>query len=197
MLLKLIPGRQEPTIHFSVSFADLPPSIPPPASWTVQMSHLIREDLEVPATLHSLDRAAGIPSLLEEVALDLELREVRCRFIDGAVEQFGFDHNGDTLARRLSDALEGIVTTVAESTREDEKAAVELKREREKQRTRSTSVAVVSAAPAKPSSKELGRHKKHRSLFMQFVQSCVGYVYQIFARYNTAVNIFPVVLWLA
>lgn len=183
MLLKLIPRRQEPTIHFSISFAELPGSLPFPASWTVQMSHLIREDLEVPATLHSLDRAAGIPSLLEEVSLDLELREVRCRFIDGSVEQFAFDHNGETLAGRFTDALENIVTVVAESTREDERAALEQKRVREKQRTRSMSVAVVPAAPVKPDSKVVVKHKKHRSLFMQFV-SCVGCVCHKSTRYH-------------
>lgn len=192
MLLKLIPGRQEPTIHYTISFADLPASLPSPASWTVQMSHLFREDLEVPATLHSLDRAAGIPSLLEEVSLDLEMREVRCRFIDGSVEQFGFDHNGKTLAGSFTDALEDIVTVVAESTREDEKA----KREREQQRSRSMSVALMPAAPVKPSGKVVGKHKKQRSLFMQLV-SCVQYVYHECTYYATVANIFPPVPWSA
>ncbi|KAF9563827.1 hypothetical protein CPC08DRAFT_305841 [Agrocybe pediades] len=90
MLLKLIPAHTEPTIHFSLSFADLPPGLPTPAAWTAQLAQLMLEDLEVPATLHSLDRAVGVSSLLEEVELDIALGEVRCRFIDGKVESWGF-----------------------------------------------------------------------------------------------------------
>ncbi|KAF8960900.1 hypothetical protein BDZ97DRAFT_1275512 [Flammula alnicola] len=169
MLLKLIPARQEPTIHFSLSFAELPSNLPTPTSWTAQLAHLMHEDLEVPATLHSLDRAAGIPSLLEEVALDVEMKEVRCRFVDGAVERFTFGLNGSRSEDKLLEALDGIVRDVKESTMEDERVMME--RERERQRVRSASVSVVPSAP-KPTGKS-GKHKKQRSLFMHIV-SCVG-----------------------
>ncbi|KAF8168575.1 hypothetical protein BJ912DRAFT_199484 [Pholiota molesta] len=168
MLLKLIPASQEPTIHFSLSFAELPSTLPTPSSWTAQLSHLMHEDLEVPATLHSLDRAAGIPSLLEEVSLDVETKEIRCRYVDGSVERIAFGLRGPRTEQRLMDALASIVRDVRDSTLEDE--SVMKAREWERQRTRSASVSVT---PSPLKTGRQGKHKKQRSLFMHIV-SCVG-----------------------
>ncbi|KAF9485598.1 hypothetical protein BDN70DRAFT_532519 [Pholiota conissans] len=174
MLLKLIPASQEPTIHFSLSFAELPSTLPTPSAWTAQLSHLMHEDLEVPATLHSLDRAAGIPSLLEEVTLDVERKEIRCRYVDGSYEMIAFGLRGPRNEQRLKDALASIVRDVRESTLEDER--VMKAREWERQRTRSASVSAASALPSKTGRQ--GKHKKQRSLFMHIV-SCVGSIINI------------------
>ncbi|KAF8895912.1 hypothetical protein CPB84DRAFT_1249160 [Gymnopilus junonius] len=181
MLLKLIPANSEPTIHFSLSFSDLPPHLPTPAAWTSQLAHLMLEDLEVPATMHSLDKSAGITSLLEEVALDVGANEIRCRFVDGKIEKWGFWDGivgigpwkamaGTLYGQRLVDALQGIMRDVKESTFEDDRVAREKEWEKQKlERTRSLSTVT---AP-KGIQGKVSKHKKQRSFFMQIV-SCVG-----------------------
>ncbi|KJA23820.1 hypothetical protein HYPSUDRAFT_200966 [Hypholoma sublateritium FD-334 SS-4] len=167
MLLKLIPATQEPTIHFSLTFADPPSNLPAPPSWTAQLSHLMHEDLEVPATLHSLDRAAGISSLLEEVALDVDAKEIRCLFVDGSIERIAFGLRGQKNEQALMETVGSIVNDVKESTLEDER--VMRQRELERQRARSVSVMSAPAPPTK--SARSGKHKKQRSLFMHIVSS--------------------------
>jgi hypothetical protein len=177
MLLKLIPARQEPTIHFSLCFKDLPSDLPTPTAWTSQLSHLMHEDLEVPVTLLSLDRAAGVTCLLEDVTLDMEKGEVRCRFIDGSVDGWYFGAGGKAHGDALVDALEGIVRDVKESTLEDERLTREREQEREKERQkafeRSRSMSLSSASRIRGSSKN-SKHKRQRSLFMHIVSS-IGY----------------------
>ncbi|KAH9474675.1 hypothetical protein JR316_0013139 [Psilocybe cubensis] len=186
MLLKLIPALSEPTIHFSLSFSDLPYNLPTPAAWTSQLAQLMHEDLETPTTLHSLDRSAGVTSLLEEVELDVALGEVRCRFIDGKVERWGFWEgisragafrhiDGEQYGKRLSDALEKIVKDVHESTLEDERVLRERAWEKQKvERNRSfSSVTAASVAKVSSGSSKPTKHKKSRSFFMQIV-SAVG-----------------------
>jgi len=178
MLLKLIPARQEPTIHFSLCFKELPSDLPTPPSWTSQLSHLMHEDLEVPVTLLSLDRAAGVTCLLEDVTLDMEKGEVRCRFIDGSVDSWYFGAGGKVHGDALVDALEGIVRNVKESTLEDERITRAREQEREKERQkafeRSRSLSLSSPSRIRGSSKN-PKHKRQRSLFMHIVSS-IGYV---------------------
>ncbi|KAF9525248.1 hypothetical protein CPB83DRAFT_838247 [Crepidotus variabilis] len=179
MLLKLIPAHSEPTIHFSFVFTDLPPNANTPSSWSNQLSHLIVEDLEVPTTVHSFDKAAGLTSLLEEVAFDVERGEVRCRFVDGGVEEWGFFRfcgmesganngyeSGHREGQKLMAALETIIRDVKDSTCEDERAALERERERQKiagvERSKSMG---FRSHPKSP------KHKKQRSVFMQLVSS--------------------------
>ncbi len=178
MLLQLIPAHPEPTIHFTFDFSDLPQNLNSPPSWSNQLSHLIVEDLEVPNTVHSFDKAAGITSLLEEVAFDVERSEVRCRFVDGATEEWGFFRFGGNEAdigaesgfetgqkegRKLLAALDGIVRNVRTSTQEAERLIIEKEKERQNilglERSKSTTV------------KGKMKHKKQRSMFMQFVSS--------------------------
>ncbi|KIM41454.1 hypothetical protein M413DRAFT_27802 [Hebeloma cylindrosporum] len=172
MLLKLIPARQEPTIHFSLCFKDLPSELPTPAAWTSQLSHLMHEDLEVPVTLLSLDRAAGVTCLLEDVTLDMEKGEVRCRFIDGSVDGWYFGAGGKVHGDALVDSLEGIVRDVKESTVEDERIMREREQEREKERLkaleRTRSMSLSSASRVRGKSP---KHKRQRSLFMHIVSS--------------------------
>lgn len=147
------------------------------------MAQLMLEDLEVPAIMHSLDKSAGITSLLEEVALDVGANEIRCRFVDGKIEKWGFWDGivgigpwkamaGSLYGQRLVDALEGIMRDVKDSTLEDERVAREKEWEKQKlERTRSLSTATAPKGVLGKASK----HKKQRSFFMQIV-SCVGYV---------------------
>ncbi|KAF8153131.1 hypothetical protein B0H34DRAFT_93241 [Crassisporium funariophilum] len=169
MLLKLIPPLGEPTIHFSFAFPDLPPHLPHPPAYTAQLHHLLIEDLEVPTTVHSLDKAAGVTSLLEEVCLDMQDERVRCRFVDGLEEEWGM-REGEGLVGRL----EGIVRDVRESTVEDERERERvMEAQRERDRVRLQMRFSVPPPSALPSAKG-ARHKKQRSLFMQIVSSIVN-----------------------
>lgn len=123
-------------------------------------------------TLLSLDRAAGVTCLLEDVTLEMEKGEVRCRFIDGSVDCWYFGAGGKVHGDALVDALEGIVRDVKESTLEDERITREREQEREKERQkafeRSRSLSLSSASRIR------GKHKRQRSLFMHIVSS-IGY----------------------
>ena len=70
--------------------------------------------------LHALGCAVGVTCLLEDIMLDMDNGEVRCRFIDGSVDRWYFGAGGKLLGDPLVDALEGIVRDVKESTLEDE-----------------------------------------------------------------------------
>jgi hypothetical protein len=182
MLLKLIPAHPDPTIHFSFAFSDLPPNVNTPSSWSSQLSHLIVEELEVPNTVHSFDKAAGLTSLLEEVTFDIERGEVRCWFVDGGVEEWGFFRfggneidagaengfeAGQKEGRKLLVALEGIIRDVKASTQEDERLVVES----EKETQRLAGLERSKSLTLKHGHGRMHKHKKQRSMFMQFVSS--------------------------
>lgn len=189
MLLRLEP-LQEPTVHISFTFKDFPQNLTSPLGWTTQLSHLVVEELEVPSTMHSLDKAAGITSLLEEVIFDVKRQEVRCLFADGGIEEWGFHctgghktgieaendaHDGELEGRRLLAMLEGVVRDVRASTQEDERATLE-KGKPVVRLERSKSVSVRTG-------NKLSKHKKQRSMFMQFVSS-IGYVLMVVALFK-------------
>ncbi|KDR77143.1 hypothetical protein GALMADRAFT_225280 [Galerina marginata CBS 339.88] len=196
MLLKLIPASSESTIHFSFSYPDLPPELPTPAAWTTQLAQIMLEELETPSSMLCLDRSAVVATLLEEVALDLKMGEVRCRFIDGHLESWGFwegitgisaceELDGNVYGRRLQDALEAIVQDVKESTNEDERVARE--REWEKQRSeRSRSISAATASKVNILSGKPTKHKKQRSLFMQIVGSIINLTLPSFPRSSSS-----------
>lgn len=191
MLLKLIPAHSEPTIHFSFAFSDLPQNVNTPSSWSTQLSHLIVEELEVPNTVHSFDKAAGLTSLLEEVTFDIERGEVRCRFVDGGVEEWGFFRfggneidagvedgfeAGQKEGRKLLLALEGIIRDVKASTQEDE----QLMLEREKEKQRLAGLERAHSLKSKHGHGKFHKHRKQRSVFMQLVSS-IGCERSVFA----------------
>jgi hypothetical protein len=187
MLLRLEPV-QEPAIHFSFTFKDLPQNLTTPPAWSSQLSHLIVEDLEVPRTgaMHTLDKAVGITDLLEEVVFDVKRQQVRCTFVDGGTEEWSF-HNSDSRksesdaeigfpagemeGRKLFAVLEGVVRDVSASTQEDERAMLE----REKERQRLVRLERSKSVTVKSGNSKILKHKKRRSMFMQIVSS-IGYV---------------------
>ena len=186
MLLKLIPLPSQPTIHFSLNLPTFPSHLDPPQSYTAQINHLLVEDLEIPNTLHSLDKSVGLMSLLEEVIFEIKdgtadgggggggeggedqltgekAVRVTCRFVDGALEEWV------TKAAGLISALETIIQNVQESTLEEDN-----ERERycqsQLQNNRSRALNKLSIPPSStPLLSMKPRHKKQRSLFMQIV----------------------------
>ncbi|KAJ7103123.1 hypothetical protein B0H15DRAFT_194876 [Mycena belliarum] len=118
MLIKLTPpasATPTPTILFALAFPDLPPSLPVPAAWAAQLARLSADDLEAPPSLHALDRAAALPSLIGEVLFDLPRNRVGCTFLDGAVEEWDMD-------ARCAEMLARVICDVEESGRAEERA---------------------------------------------------------------------------
>jgi hypothetical protein len=158
-----------------------------PQFYTAQINHLLMEDLEVPDTVHSLDKSVRLMSLLDEVMFEIvdgtgdrdgggdddeKTVRVTCRFVDGALEEWV------TTGAGLTSVLDGIIHNVQEST---------LKNDKERERYRHTQsqnsrlralnrLSMPSALSAMTGTKS--RHKKQRSLFMQIV-SYVGFFFYI------------------
>lgn len=131
--------------------------------------------------MHALDKAAGITTLLEEVIFDVKRQEVRCRFVDGATEEWVF-HSSEMVVdaegifhavegRNLLAVLEGIVRDVRASTQEDERAILE----REKERQQVVRLERSKSVTVKRGNGKLLKHRKQRSMFMQLFSS-IGYV---------------------
>lgn len=157
MLIKLIPAAPHPTVLFAITFQDLNEGLVP-LSWSSQLNHLSHDDLEVPKTVHSLDKAAALPCLLEEVAFDVPAMTISCRFMDGATDQWPLI--GDGCLRSLEDITDDVNESAIEAEREKER---EKAKERERDRRRSE----VLNSPT--TSVKVTRHKKQRSLLMTLV----------------------------
>ncbi|KAF8810305.1 hypothetical protein BYT27DRAFT_7253893 [Phlegmacium glaucopus] len=199
MLLKLIPLPSQPTIHFSLTLPTFPPYLDPPQSYSAQINHLLVEDLEVPNTLHSLDKSVGLMSLLEEVvfeikdgtgggggggggdqSIDEKAVQVTCRFVDGALEDWVLSGLSSEGAGLIS-ALECIIRNVQESTQEDDRERerlVQSQLQANNNRSRALNRLPMSPGPSPLAFTNANggksRHKKQRSLFMQIVSSIVN-----------------------
>lgn len=144
------------------------------------------EELEIPGTLHSLDKSVKLMSLLDEVIFEIEDGtgdsdgggdnvekpvRVTCRFVDGALEEWVAADAG------LISALEDIIHNVQESTLEDAKER-ELYRQSQLQNSRPRALNRLSMPPAlSPMTGTKPRHKKQRSLFMQIVSYVTFFFY--------------------
>ncbi|KAK2460033.1 hypothetical protein APHAL10511_007956 [Amanita phalloides] len=200
MLIKLIPESPNPAVLFALTFANAPfvyspdkphASVPDDISmetslfmspgWVNQLNTLVIDDLDAPIALHALDRAAGIPTLLQEVTLDVPSNTIRCLFVDGSVEEWMWPANAQTpvpvakrphlssspvIIRSYLEKLQGIVKDVTQSAEEEE-------RERQKelylsQQQQNTETFIPTPRPVFKS------HKKQRSFFMNLVASIVN-----------------------
>ena len=119
MLIKLVPVAPQPTVLFSFSFPRLEDAgvDVTPAGWQNQLSALHRDGLEVPKSLHVLDKAAGITSLLDQVLFSVPALTITCRYQDGSVEEWPL------MDQSCLETLDSVVADVAES-------AVEMRHEK-------------------------------------------------------------------
>ncbi|KAF8634380.1 hypothetical protein AX15_000950 [Amanita polypyramis BW_CC] len=206
MLIKLIPDSPNPAVLFALTFANAPfayspdsphASVPDEVSaenslfmspgWANQLNALAIDDLDAPTALHALDRAAGIPTLIQEVTLDVPSNTVRCLFIDGAVEEWMWPINpqipvpvdkcsrlqhGMAPLRCYFEMLQSIVRDVNQSAMEEERERQRelylVQQQQEQQHRRSLEASVPLPRPP------LKSHKKQRSFFMNFVASIVN-----------------------
>jgi hypothetical protein len=151
MQIKLIPATSEPAVLFAVTFPNLD-YLPMPPSWAEQLRILQHDELELPPSMHTLDRAAGLTGLVSEITFDVPALVISCRMTDGVVEEWPL------MEKRCLGALERVVRDVRESSAEMEK---EMLLEKEKERRR-------HEFPTS-SSGRFPRHKKQRSLLMTLV----------------------------
>ncbi|KAL1709521.1 hypothetical protein EV121DRAFT_252909 [Schizophyllum commune] len=160
MLLKLVPVAPQPTVLFSLSFQNIETrgvdSIPP--AWDNQLKSLLMDELEVPQGTHALDKAAGIPSLLDEVSLDIPSLTVSCRFLDGALEEWPLMEN--ECLEKLDRVVADVSQSAEEAQREQRRAEIvrEIDAERLRERNQLDTPAQV-------------RHKKHKSLLKSMFSS--------------------------
>ncbi|KAI5828048.1 hypothetical protein K523DRAFT_245437 [Schizophyllum commune Tattone D] len=161
MLIKFIPEAPQPTVLFSLAFPELEErGVQKPHAWNIQLSALSNEDLEVPSDSHALDKAAGIPSLLDEVLFDVPARAVSCRYQDGAVLQWRME--GVECLRALSRVLEDVNESAAQQERDEQRTRAEQKK-----------AAGQESLNSPPATVKTHRHKKQRSLLMSLVASIV------------------------
>jgi hypothetical protein len=153
MQIKLVPATSEPAVLFAVIFPDLD-YLPMPPSWAEQLRILQHDDLELPPSMHALDRAAGLIGLVSEITFDVPALSISCRMIDGVVEEWPL------MEQNCLGALERVVRDVRESSAEMERDIL-LEKEKEKERRRHEFPTSFSG--------RFPRHKKQRSLLMTFV----------------------------
>ncbi|KAG6844023.1 hypothetical protein H0H87_010532 [Tephrocybe sp. NHM501043] len=161
MLLNVVPpvnSAQLCAVVFSVVFENLDP-LPNPSTWTSQLHNLRLDELEVPVSVHALDKSVGIISLLEEVTFDLSTNIISCHFVDGSMERWPLE------GAQCIKVLESVVRDVNESL------AIEREMEEEKNRGREYERR-AHEAPLPPIVKPT-RHKKQRSLLMTLVASII------------------------
>ncbi|KAI0251539.1 hypothetical protein BJV78DRAFT_1313445 [Lactifluus subvellereus] len=135
---------------FSISF--IPTDLHPlPPNWDSQLAILSTVDLEQPRSVYALDSSAWLTEILEEVTFDVVSLTVSVVFTDGHTEDWPLMDRA--CVHVLEDVLDGLRQTVDPPT--------------------------PSLPPAPPSSpvspvlKKPAKHKKQRSLLMQFVHSLI------------------------
>lgn len=155
MLIRVIPLPPLPTILFTITFPNLTRDLPMPPYWDVQLQRLAAEDLEIPHSIHSLDKAAWIAALLQEVTFDMTSLTVSALFVDHSVEEWPL------MGRECVSALESVLRDVNDS-------ALESEQERADAPPQPPPAPLPPPVQAKHS-----KHKKQRSLLMSLV-ACVS-----------------------
>lgn len=150
MLLRLIPEQPHPAILFTLSFSNLPESVPFPANWALQLQHVLHDELEMPTCVHALDKAAWAVCLLHEVNFCVFSRTIQCYFVDGTRLELPLEDE-NCLA-----ALQNVMYDVQES-------AVVGEIEQRRARALSAPSTIRPTVPVK-----VTRHKKTRSFFASF-----------------------------
>jgi hypothetical protein len=161
MIIRLVPPTSEPTVVFSIDFQNLPSNLQLPQAWLTQITYLNMDDLEVPQSLHALDKSTALVSLLHEVTFDLVALTISCIFIDGAKEEWPI------MGTACLSTLESVLCDVDQST-----ALADREKAREME-LRKLKEIEIAKPPTPPSTVKSVKHKKRRSLLMTLV-SCVS-----------------------
>ncbi|KAM6501273.1 hypothetical protein JOM56_004287, partial [Amanita muscaria] len=190
MLIKLVPESPHPSVLFAITFKNAPfegfseKAVVMSAGWASQLDTLVLDDLDLPTSLHVLDRAAGIPTIIQEVALDVPSRAIRCSFIDGSVEEWIWPFNSQTptaaakrpvtpisayAMQQYMSAIEGIINNVAQSAVEDERERQKDMYSSQQQEQEHPGRTSSEYSPLPSSKSTVKTHKKQRSFFMNIV----------------------------
>ncbi|KAJ7594200.1 hypothetical protein C8J56DRAFT_1043972 [Mycena floridula] len=163
MLIRLLPHQNHPenpnpTVLFAVAFQNLPDTLPLPFSWASQLNALSMDDLELPTSVHSLDKSVVLPCIIEQVTFDVPAGTISCLLIDGSLETWPLCDSRNLLDRVINDV-------------NDSAAIAEFERERERMRQEAHAESLKAEAL---SSVKVKTHKKQRSLLMSLVASIVS-----------------------
>ncbi|EAU83955.2 hypothetical protein CC1G_09837 [Coprinopsis cinerea okayama7 len=149
MLLELIPPSPTlPSFRLFIDFADFTHGHPNPLAWSSQLSTLLQHELDLPRSMHMLDRAVGLTTLLESVRFDLRnsrsgdnegpgLTHVRCEFVDGGVVEWTVplsvngSNPGDSQLPPFLKVLHGILKDIQSMRLEEERSKLALQYEQQ------------------------------------------------------------------
>ncbi|KAI0943582.1 hypothetical protein AcW1_002716 [Taiwanofungus camphoratus] len=157
MIINLIPSdAQGPHVYFRVNFNEPCETVPLPAGWITQLQCLQMDELEMPGSVHALDKASWLTAVIDELVFDLASQTVCCTLIDGPRMQWSMTQGA--CLRALDDVLADVAQSAAELERERTPPPFKAESSRGEQ------VAPLELPPAKPT-----KHKKQRSLLSSLV----------------------------
>lgn len=167
MLLELIPPSQAlPSFRLYLDFPDFTHGHPNPLAWSTQLSSLLQHELDLPRSMHMLDRAVGLTTLIESVRFDLRnarsdnsegpgLTNIRCEFVDGGVIDWAvplnFSNNDNVSGKNLSPflkVLQSILNDVHAMRLEEERAKLALQLEQQVHDQQNQASASSSVGPS-------------------------------------------------
>lgn len=157
MLIRLLPDPPHPTILFAVTFQNPPEDLALPWSWSTQLNALSLDDLELPQLVHSLDKAAGLVSILDQVSFNTPSKSISARFVDGSLHEWPLQPG---CLKLLDSVLDDVNESASETERERERLKIQQGRSKEEDNLSSP-----------PSSLKAKGHRKQRSLLMSLVAS--------------------------
>jgi hypothetical protein len=172
MLLKLIPPSPQPTVLFNLTYPTQHTSLPLPLAYQSLLHTLSTSSppLDLPNSLHALDKATYLAELLQEVVFDMESESVRCVWVDGGVEEWPLlDGKGDRegCLRMLSRVLRDVELSGEEAKKEQLRDDWERFEYAQAQQAQANALAHAQAQAMSPA--KANRHKKQRSLLMSLV----------------------------
>ncbi|CAL1710261.1 unnamed protein product [Somion occarium] len=159
MIIQLKPPTPStPVVLFSFTFNSAPPSsLPLPTAYNNQLQLLAQHDIQIPKSLHMLDKSIWLVACLHEVIFDLSPHDgtdfvtIRCTFIDGDVREWTF--RNEECVKDLEDVLRDVEWSHIQSQREKyERYGID-----------------HSHTDSPPSPQPQKKHKKQRSLLMTLV----------------------------
>jgi len=118
MLIYLLPADPHPRLYHSLDFTDPRERVPIPVGWVAQLQCLQLDDLDLPSTMHALDKASWLTALIEELVFDLVALTVSCTFSNGGPTMQWSMATQTSCLRVLEDVLADLTQSQIELDRE-------------------------------------------------------------------------------
>ncbi|EIW79677.1 hypothetical protein CONPUDRAFT_144878 [Coniophora puteana RWD-64-598 SS2] len=156
MLLRLIPPSPQPTVLYTLGFAQSLP-LPLPRAWSAQ-HQLLTSVLALPApvSIHALDRSASLVALAHDVSLDVAALEVRVTFVDGRLVTLPME---DGLVRMLENVMADVRRSSGDNCSDAD--------------TNEEECSTRSSSPTASPLTIFKKHKRQRSLLLSLISSAI------------------------